>query len=124
MADASTSSDSAGADGQAGQALGSSGSGGALNEQTRREAMRTAGRWVGLAALVAVAGWLRWGRGGSTDGGTGTPCGSCGVFMRCTLPEAESTRRQGIGLTTPVLGAGDRAVDGEKPLCGKEPGSD
>jgi hypothetical protein len=71
---------------------------------SRREMLRTAGRWCGLAAVTAVAGWLI-GRRGATGGESrdgGGPCRTCPAMMRCRLPQADAARRRGIALAGPV----------------------
>ena len=82
---------------------------------TRRGLFSGAARWGGLAALAAVAGWLGWrGAGGPGDRGEQIAgplgdgalprCAQCAVFLRCTLPEAETARAQGHGLAGAVRG--------------------
>lgn len=88
---------------------------------TRREWFGSVARWCGLAAIVGGGAWLlRRGRSpGRGDAliGFRIPCGRCGAFLDCRLPLAESARRQGIGIVTPVRGvAPGRGAEAE-PLC-------
>lgn len=86
---------------------------------TRREAVRTVGRWCGLAVLGGVAAWLL--RRSVGAGAIGRPgdilCSSCPALARCTLPRADQARRQGVGLVTPVRVARPGRESAAVPLC-------
>ena len=89
------------------------------DRSTRREALRTLGRWCGLSALAGLSAWLlrrsvREGRIGSQGDEI---CGRCGAFLRCRLPRADAARRKGAGLAGPVRGTVPGRKGAVEPLC-------
>ena len=75
----------------------------------RRGVLAALARGAALLALVAGGGWLIRHRSDSAaedDGGArriaDNPCARCASLFSCLLPQAEKSRRQGIGLTGPV----------------------
>lgn len=73
------------------------------NTTNRRGMLAAVARWCSLAALAGGAAWLiRRTASAGTKRGAASRCARCPALMRCTLPEAESARTRGIGLTTPV----------------------
>ena len=81
-------------------------------DQGRRGLLAALARAGGLLLLIAGGGWLVRSRSAASGEGAsvGNPCAKCGSLFSCLLPQAERSRRQGIGLTGPVR----RAIDGAK----------
>ncbi|RME96067.1 MAG: hypothetical protein D6766_01635 [Verrucomicrobia bacterium] len=60
---------------------------------SRREFLRTAGRWGGAVGLVALLAWLE--RPGRVGICLDAPvCAGCPALVDCTLPEGEEERRR------------------------------
>jgi hypothetical protein len=76
----------------------------------RRGALAALARWGGMVALVLGGGWLigRRSSSGGAASSAGNPCARCASIFSCLLPQAEASRRSGVGLVTPVR----RPVDG------------
>lgn len=87
-------------------------------DETRRGLLVKLARGAGLLLLGACSGWLllrrSGGEGRAGPGGGTNPCAGCASLFSCLLPQAEQSRRQGIGLTGPVR----RPVSGAKVEAG------